>query len=167
MPTTSKPCSTSSAAVTELSTPPDMATTIRQSRGGFGRSSGLWADVSGDMGRQYKHSPASRNGAVGAGPQRFIMLRVVDGRLTVRPSSSSLMMIWQPRREVWVRPKVRFRMFFLFLVPPFKFLYHSGALITFQVELATRPSQVPFISMACLLVVLITARPGGASTSWR
>src|ERR1700737_4315321 len=64
MPTTSKPCSTSSAAVTELSTPPDMATTIRQSRGGFGRSSGLW----GGMGRQYKPSPAGRNGAVGCAP---------------------------------------------------------------------------------------------------
>src|SRR5690349_18812636 len=35
MPTTSKPCSVSSAAVTELSTPPDMATTTRQSRSGL------------------------------------------------------------------------------------------------------------------------------------
>src|SRR5260221_9675913 len=105
MPTTSKPCSTSSAAVTELSTPPDMATTIRQSRGGFGRSSGLWADVSGDMGRQYKHSPAGRNGAVGAGPQRVIMLRGVDGRFAGGPSGSSLLIILQPRGEGLVRPK--------------------------------------------------------------
>src|SRR5258708_12293236 len=37
MPTTSKPCSTSSAAVTELSTPPDMATTTRHSRAGLSR----------------------------------------------------------------------------------------------------------------------------------
>src|SRR5690242_15172019 len=37
MPTTSKPCSLSSAAVTELSTPPDMATTTRQSRAGLSR----------------------------------------------------------------------------------------------------------------------------------
>src|SRR5258708_27763713 len=35
MPTTSHPCSTSSAAVTELSTPPDMATTTRHSRAGL------------------------------------------------------------------------------------------------------------------------------------
>src|SRR6266852_3306651 len=37
MPTTSNPCSASSAAVTELSTPPDMATTTRQSRAGLSR----------------------------------------------------------------------------------------------------------------------------------
>src|SRR5712671_4380622 len=37
MPTTSKPCSTSSAAVTALSTPPDMASTTRQSRAGLSR----------------------------------------------------------------------------------------------------------------------------------
>src|SRR5258708_15833314 len=37
MPTTSHPCSTSSAAVTELSTPPDMATTTRHSRAGLSR----------------------------------------------------------------------------------------------------------------------------------
>src|SRR5580658_933659 len=36
MPTTSKPSSTSNAAVTALSTPPDIATTTRQSRTGFG-----------------------------------------------------------------------------------------------------------------------------------
>src|SRR5579863_2294427 len=38
MPTTSQPASASSAAVTELSTPPDIATTMRQSRAGLGRS---------------------------------------------------------------------------------------------------------------------------------
>src|SRR6266851_9425751 len=37
MPTTSNPCSASSAAVTELSTPPDMATTTRQSRAGLSK----------------------------------------------------------------------------------------------------------------------------------
>src|SRR5438477_6937596 len=41
MPTTSKPCSTSNAAVTELSTPPDMATTTRHSDGFFARSRGF------------------------------------------------------------------------------------------------------------------------------
>ena len=41
------------------------------------------------------------------GHQPSSRLRVLDGSLTTSPSSSSVMMIWQPRREVAVRPKAR------------------------------------------------------------
>ncbi len=64
MPTTSKPRSTRSAAVTALSTPPDMATTTRPS------------------------GMASIDAA-----QPFSILRVALGKVTVSPSSSSVMMI--------------------------------------------------------------------------
>ena len=35
------------------------------------------------------------------------MLRVAAGSLTTNPSSASVMRIWHPSREVWVRPKAR------------------------------------------------------------
>src|SRR6266851_852467 len=95
------------------------------------------------------------------------MLRVVDGRLTVRPSSSSLMMIWQPRREVWVRPKARSSMSSSSSLAFFSSSYHSGSTMTWQVEQASEPSQAPSISMPFLWAISSTERPSGASTSRR
>src|SRR5579864_423204 len=142
MPTTSTPASTRSAAVTELSTPPDMATTTRA-----------------------PGANCSMPGALIAQP--FIRLRVACGSLTVSPSSSSVMMIWQPRREVWVRPKARSSMSSSSSVASLSSSYQSGSTMTWQVEQASEPSQAPSISTPCLCAISSTERPSGASTSRR
>src|SRR5579864_704262 len=59
--------------------------------------------------------------------QPFIMLRVVCGRRTVRPSSSSVITIWQPRRDVSVKPKARSSMSSSSSVASFNSSYHSGS----------------------------------------
>src|SRR5215470_18103989 len=95
------------------------------------------------------------------------MLRVPAGSETVRPSSSSVMMIWQPSREVWVRPKARSSMSSSSSFAAGSVSYHSGSTMTWQVEQASEPSQAPSRSMLLRCAISRTDRPIGASTSTR
>src|SRR5207344_380849 len=72
-----------------------------------------------------------------------IMLRVAAGSLTTSPSSASVMRIWHPRREVWVRPKARSSMSSSSSLAGSSPSYHSGSTITWQVEHASEPSHAP------------------------
>src|SRR5438132_1355311 len=98
---------------------------------------------------------------------RNSMLRVAAGNRTVSPSSSSVMMIWQPSREVAVRPKARSSMSSSSSLASFSSSYHSGSTITWHVEQASEPSQAPSISMSLRCATSSTDRPSGASTSRR
>src|SRR5439155_14344896 len=115
-----------------------------------------------DLARGIDQPPVQR-----AGNYRSIMLRVAVGSRTVNPSSSSVMMIWQPSREVAVRPKARSSMSSSSSIASFSSSYHSGSTITWQVEQASEPSQAPSISMLLRCATSSTDRPSGASTSRR
>src|SRR5487761_136041 len=99
--------------------------------------------------------------------QVLIILRVTCGRRTTRPSSSSVITIWQPRREVLVRPKARSSMSSSSSVASFSSSYHSGSTITWQVEQANEPSQAPSMSTSFWCAISSTDRPTGASTVLR
>src|SRR5262249_53206565 len=77
------------------------------------------------------------------------------------------MMIWQPSREVWVRPKARSSMSSSSSLASDSRSYHSGSMITWQVEQASEPSQAPSRSMPLRWAISSTDKPFGASTSWR
>src|SRR6185369_38531 len=95
------------------------------------------------------------------------ILRVAPGRLTVSPSNSSVILIWQPRRDVWVKPKARSSMSSSSSLAPSSTSYHSGSTITWQVEQASEPSQAPSRSILLRWAISSTESPRGASTSTR
>src|SRR5438067_2159931 len=98
---------------------------------------------------------------------RNSMLRVAAGNRTVNPSSSSVMMIWHPSRDVLVRPKARSSMSSSSSLASCSSSYHSGSTITWQVEQASEPSQAPSISTSLRCAISRTDNPSGASTSRR
>src|ERR1700722_981437 len=93
--------------------------------------------------------------------QPLNMLLTPAGNFTTSPSSASLMMIWQPSREVSVRPNARSSMSSSSSVAVFTFLYQPGSTITWHVEHASEPSQAPSISTLCLWAISSTDRPAG------
>src|SRR5262249_35917768 len=105
--------------------------------------------------------------AAGSDYLSCLMLRVAAGSETTRPSSSSVTIIWQPRREVWVRPKARSSMSSSSSLAVGRISYHSGSTMTWQVEQASEPSQAPSRSMLLRCAISSTDSPLGASISTR
>src|SRR5262249_53579029 len=95
------------------------------------------------------------------------MLRVAGGSLTTSPSSSGLMRIWQPKREVCVRPNARSSMSSSSSLAGASFSNQTASTTTWQVEQASEPSQAPSMSTWLRWAISSTDSPIGASTSLR
>ena len=94
-----------------------------------------------------------------------LLLRVARRRRAGAPPArraTSVMTIWQPRREVFSRPKARSSMSSSSSVGLASLENQAGSTTTWQVEQASEPSQAPSMSTPCLWAISSTDRPRGA-----